>query len=80
MNSPEKNNSRKKFLRWGVVTAASATFLKFFLSKKEAAKGPEKIKMLTEDGVLVEIDASHLGMLSPKKITTEELKGWVKKK
>ena len=80
MSSSEKNNSRKKFLRWGLVTAVSATFLKFFLSKKEADKKPETIKMLTEDGVLVEIDASHLGLLSPKKITPEELKGWVKKK
>ena len=80
MSSSEQNTTRKKFLLWGAVAVASASFLSFFLSKKEEAKGPEKIKMLTEDGRLVEIDASLLSMLPPKKITTEELKEWVKKK
>ena len=79
MDIPKNNTSRKKFLLWGTITIASATFLKFLKNKKNS-EADNKVKMLAQDGTLVEIDASHINMHSAKKISDEELKIWVKKR
>lgn len=68
--------SRKKFLVWSAITVVSAAAIKLFSSKKELPK-PTTIKMLAQDGSLVEIDQNLL--IHGKKITNDELKVWVKK-
>ena len=79
MDNSKNNSSRKKFILWGAIAIASATFFKFLKNKKNI-EADNKIKMLAQDGTLVELDASHLNMPSAKKISNEELKIWVKKK
>ncbi len=79
MDSYKNNTSRKTFLLWGTIAIASATFFKFLKNKKNS-EDDKKVKMLAQDGTLVEIDAAHLNMYSAKKISDEELKKWVKKK
>ena len=38
------------------------------------------VKMLSQDGTLIEVDASKIGCGKRKKITDEQLKNWVAKK
>ncbi len=76
MQASQKPQSRKKFLLWSVVLVGSATIFKFIKGKKKEESNT--VKMLTEDGRLVEIDKSMLTSVS-KKITDDELKTWVKK-
>jgi hypothetical protein len=62
-----KNNlsSRRKFLKMGMVTGASALFLggskilTAFTGNVSKGTG-EKIKVLTQDGKLVDVDKEHM--------------------
>lgn len=76
MELPLKSPTRKKFLLWGAAILSSLTFMKFISDKKEEKN--ETIKMLTQDGKLVEINSELLAS-SGKKISDEELQKWVKK-
>ena len=72
----QKSQSRKKFLMWGAAALSSVTVLRFFGTKK---KKSETVKMLAQDGTLVEIDKEHLVSIQ-KKITDSELQHWIKTK
>ena len=85
--SQQKAASRKKFLqKFGVLSlfaaVAASVRLPAPFKKNIIACEPDhkstKIKMLTQDGTLVEIDAALLTGTT-KKITNSELKNWVKK-
>ncbi len=76
--------TRRKFV-WGVgalsaITAIGTVFGLPFFSKKgmKPANVKTMIKMLTEDGRLVEIDQSLI-TASKKKVTNRELQNWIKK-
>lgn len=76
---PEKEKtSRKKFMFWGLGILSSLTAIKFLSPSKKKEK-KETVKMLTQDGQLVEID-KDLVPSSRKKITDPELRIWVNKK
>ena len=77
MQEIQKSPSRKKFLLWSAAALSSVTILRFFDSRKK--KKPETVKMLTQDGTLVEIDKGHLNTIQ-KKITDSELQHWIKTK
>jgi hypothetical protein len=68
--------SRKKFLIWSGAILSSLTFLKIFAGRKK----PEKnvVKMLTQNGQLVEVD-KNLISAAGKKISNQELQHWIKK-
>jgi hypothetical protein len=78
--------SRRKFVAgFGVLSILAAIGITF--APKKTAKtilscGPpdkkKMIKMLTQDGKLVEVDENKLAG-QRKKITDDELKSWVKK-
>ncbi len=78
MPTSQKDPSRKKFLLWAAAVLSSATVLRFFSAPKKPVKS-DTVKMLTQDGRLVEIDKSMLAS-GGKKISNEELKQWVKNK
>ena len=77
MQIEERKVTRKKFVNWlGVLslfTVAGAAF------KPWKNKNTKTVRMLTEDGKLVEIDAKLLAANS-KKISDKELQNWVKSK
>lgn len=75
MTTENKNQSRRKFISWGVASAAVLAAFKFI---KPAAKETETVKMLTQEGKLVEVDIAAL-TASKKKITDTELQNWIKK-
>jgi hypothetical protein len=84
MRDPNKA-PRKKFLLWATALLSSVTIFKFIkVSGKpglqEFAEKKETIKMLTQDGKLVEVDAEMITSGKRSRITDEQLKNFVSKK
>ena len=85
MQQPDKLSSRKKFLIWGSAVLTSLTAFKLFAGSKKLSgfQDEEKkktVKMLTQDGKLVEVEVDNLGCGQRKKISDQQLKDWVVKK
>ena len=85
MQQTDKTSSRKKFLVWGATVLTSLTAFRLFAGSKKTAHSPngektETVKMLTQDGKLVEVDAEKLFCGKRKKISDEQLKNWINKK
>ena len=78
-NQNQQSTSRKKFLLWGAAVLSSLTVLKFIPGSSKPKK-KETVKMLTQDGKLVEVDISKRIYGERKKINDEQLKNWVAKK
>jgi hypothetical protein len=82
MEQLQKPSTRKKFLMWGAAILSAVTFSKYFTGPNNPAvkenSESNTIKMLTQDGKLVEIDKTLLAS-SGKKISNEELQQWIKK-
>ena len=76
MEQKPETSSRKKFFLWGLGILSAVTAIKFVTPEK---KKKETVKMLTQDGKLVEVDKEMLAA-GGKKITDEQLKSWVSKK
>ena len=81
---PDTNKTRRSALV-GIGLLSLFSFLKFgfFTKKKEVIScapplNSEMVKMLTQDGQLVEVDIANLGALRPK-ISDKELQQWVKR-
>ena len=76
MEQQQKTTSRKKFLLWGAAALSSLAVIKFISGNQK--KKTERVKMLAQDGTLVEVD---IAVLSDKKkrITNKELQNWIKK-
>ena len=77
MEQPQKASTRKQFLLWGAAVLSSLTLLKFIPGNKRKEAGT--VKMLSQDGKLVEVDIEKLSGNKGKKITDEQLKNWVNK-
>jgi hypothetical protein len=77
IKQPE-NVSRKKFLLWG-LTVSSFLAVPAFLRPSKKKEQKQTVKMLSQDGTLVEIDIDRIpakkGKLKPKEIHT-----WVRRK
>lgn len=71
-----KKNPRRSFILTSVSIAAATVITGWFGYR---SKKKETVKMLTEGGQLVEIDKKLLA-LTGKRITNEELQGWIKNK
>ncbi|WP_462255240.1 hypothetical protein [Ferruginibacter sp.] len=78
MDQNTKISSRKKFLLWGATLLSAVTVFKFIPEKKKE-KNPT-VKMLGQDGKLVEVDIEKLIHGRVNKINDEQLKNWVTKK
>jgi hypothetical protein len=74
-----KKSSRKKFLLWSAALISSVGLGKL-LPRQKNKQAPAKptVKMLSQDGTLVEIDQELLAAAT-KKVTKEELQNWIKK-
>lgn len=70
--------SRKKFLIWSAAVFSSIAVFGFFTGKKKKKKEKDVVRMLTQDGRLVEIDRSLLAAQG-RKISDGELQKWIKK-
>ena len=75
MEVEKQKYSRKNFVIWGVGILASFSVLKFRFNNK---KKKDTVKMLSQDGKLVEVDMSAL-KAKKVKVTNQELQNWIKK-
>jgi hypothetical protein len=73
MITANKKQNRRKFIAWGIASASIFSAVKFLLPNKKK----ETIKMLTEDGKLVEVDIAVLPK-KKRKISIQELQNWIK--
>ena len=78
MEQNTKITSRKKFLAWGAAALSSFALLKNFSGAKKEKK--ETVKMLTQEGKLVEIDVDKIHSSRKEMISDKQLKNWVIKK
>ncbi len=77
----EKNGlDRRKFVRLGLGFLAGLGVISAVGGVNKVINKKEKVKMLTPDGQLVEIDASHIEKVVTDKASNEELQQWMKKK
>ena len=76
MDNENKMQSRKKFIAVSISAAALLTVFRFFIPGKKKKSGT--VKMLTQDGKLVEVDIAALPT-TKKKITNKEMQTWIKK-
>ncbi|HEU5054356.1 MAG TPA: hypothetical protein VFT78_14670 [Hanamia sp.] len=76
MQEAQTTTSRKKFLMWSAAVFSTFTISRFVKVPKR--KRSQTVKMLTQEGNLVEIDRKFIA--SPgKRITNLELQHWVNK-
>jgi len=80
MQQLNKTSSRKKFLLWGSAILSSLTVLNLLGGQKKKKTEAITVKMLGQDGKLVEVDVEQLYCGKRKKISDEQLKNWVVKK
>jgi hypothetical protein len=76
MDTEIKKQSRRRFITWGIASAAVFTAVRFMIPAKK--KKPETVRMLTQTGELVEVDLPILPT-SKKRITNKELQNWIRK-
>lgn len=69
--------TRKKFLLWSTLLLGSATLFKWF-SRGEKKQATDTVKLLSQDGKLVEIDRKLL-VSTGKKASKTDLQQWIKK-
>ena len=79
MNNTAETNKRdrRKVVYW--ITGALSALMFWKLLPGGTKKKEEPVKMLTEDGQLVEVDMKHLTG-QRRKLETKEIQGWVKRK
>lgn len=77
MQQEKNTTSRKKFFLWSLGVLASVSALRYFTGTQKKDK-KNTVKMLTQNGTLVEVDKELL-KTSTERITNDELKKWVKK-
>ena len=73
------SSSRKRFLLWGAALLGSLGIMKY-INRKPVEEKKTTVKMLSQDGTLVEVDISQINCGARKKVTDDELKNWVTKK
>ena len=72
----KQNSSRRKFTEWGIGALAAFSAIGLFFSQKKKKK---IVKMLTQDGHLVEVDEALIKSTG-KKVDNKEIHTWVKNK
>jgi hypothetical protein len=83
-NNNDLNGRRKLIASVGLLSLlaplASAAKVPFIRKKMEASAklAPNKVKMLTQDGRLVEVDENFLSAIR-QKASDEDVKSWIKK-
>jgi hypothetical protein len=77
MDNTNKGFSRKKFLSWGIGISSLLAIPAFFRPAQKN-KETKKVKMLTQEGKLVEVDVSAISG-KKEKIKNADIHSWVKR-
>ena len=78
MENKKKDLSRKKFLFWG-LGISSVFVLPAFLRFTKKTPPPKMVKMLTQDGKLVEVEIQKIPGKKTK-ISNKDIHNWIAKK
>jgi hypothetical protein len=78
MENEKKALSRKKFLFWGIGITSLLSLPAFLRPKKKKQPQIQTVKMLTQDGRLVEVDISKISG-KKEKIKNADIHTWIKK-
>lgn len=76
MEQKPNTSTRRKFFRWGLGIVTSVTALKLIIPGK---KKKNTVKMLSEDGKLVEVDLRHINKTG-NTLSEKEIHTWIKNK
>jgi hypothetical protein len=76
MEQLQNSNSRKNFLLWCSAIFSSLAVFKIISEKKRSKN--KTVRMLGQDGKLVEVDITALAA-GRKRISNKELQNWIKK-
>jgi len=68
-----KNDSRREFLKKGILAAAAGSIIPLAAPAKENRK---TVKMLTPDGKLVEVDETVVARASKQKASNKDILDW----
>jgi hypothetical protein len=79
MQTEDNKKQRRNFLK-SLFTLGAGAGLLAVTGVKSKAEGTEKVKMLTPDGKLVEIDRSQIENESPERASNHEVMKWMDKK
>jgi hypothetical protein len=79
MQTDDNKKQRRSFLK-SLFTLGAGAGLIAVTGGKAKAEATEKVKMLTPDGKLVEIDRSQIENESPERASNHEVKQWMNKK
>jgi len=79
VENENKPVSRKKFVLWSAGALAVLTAARFFFRPGSKKEKTTTVKMLTQDGKLVEVEVSNLPT-KRKKVTVDQIQNWVQKK
>ena len=77
IENENKPASRKKFVLWTQGILSALTVVKYF--SRSAQRNKTTVKMLSQDGKLVEVDYSKLSQKKIK-IKDAEIHKWIKRK
>jgi hypothetical protein len=78
-DNQNKPVSRNKFLLWGAGALAAVASAKFFFFPGPKKEKTSTVKMLTQDGRLVEVETDALTGKGTK-ASVEQVQNWVHKK
>lgn len=78
MENKKKDLTRKKFLFWG-LGISSVFVLPSFLRFTKKPTPPKMVKMLTQDGKLVEVEIQKISGTKTK-ISNKDIHNWIAKK
>ena len=79
VENENKPVSRKKFVFWGVSALSVLTAARLFFRPGPKSEKPTTVKMLTQDGKLVEVEVTKLST-KREKISAEQIHTWIPKK
>ena len=79
MKKEKTMKERRGFLKSALAFGAGIGLLGMF-GKKAKAESGEKIKLLTPDGKLVEIDKTHIEKESNERASNTEVREWMNRK
>jgi hypothetical protein len=82
-NRGVQKRTRRIFAFWGIAYVLSliVAFNPFRSSSKKPKDNPDpdKVKMLSQDGQLIEVDAVIFAAIQKKNISDKELQEWIRK-
>ena len=78
MELKNEERSKRNFIKVALSATVALAAGMFFSKKSVFTQAPEKIKLLTADGKLIEVEKSKIiSLCSTNKVSEKEIKNWM---